>query len=78
MIYRTYDDWKLDSGYEDGDAPEEVKIVTSYDPKPIPCRDYDWSAVTDNYDGEGSPCGWGATEKDAMIDLQEQLDDQGV
>jgi hypothetical protein len=57
MVIKGYDEWKLDSGYEDGDAPEPVppkpvKIVTHYDPKPIPVRIFDWSAVTDNYAGQ--------------------------
>lgn len=51
-----------------------VKIVTHYDPKPIPVRIFDWSAVTDNYDGQiNEPVGYGATEADAIKDLQEQL-----
>jgi hypothetical protein len=33
-------------------------IVTSYDPKPIPTRAFDWCAVFDGYDG-GDPIGFG-------------------
>jgi hypothetical protein len=43
------------------------KIVTKYDPPPIPFRDADWSAVFD-YD-LGSPIGHGPTEQDAIDDL---------
>jgi hypothetical protein len=52
-----------------------VKIKTHYDPKPIPARQFDWSAVDDDtYDGEGCPCGWGATEAEAIKDLQDQME----
>lgn len=44
------------------------KIVTKYDPPPIPWRDADWSAVFDDYD-LGSPIGHGKTEADAINDL---------
>jgi hypothetical protein len=45
------------------------KIVTRYDPKPIPDRRFDWTAVTDNYD-LGSPIGYGRTEAEAIADLR--------
>lgn len=45
------------------------KIVTKYDPPPIPFRDCDWSAVFDDYD-LGSPIGHGATEAGAIDDLK--------
>lgn len=52
-------------------------IRTDYDPKPIPDRRFDWSAVTDDYGGEESePIGYGATEQAAILDLQEQLDER--
>ena len=53
-----------------------VKIITHYDCKPIPNRIFDWCATDDNYDGtEGSNCpiGYGATEKEAIAELEEQL-----
>lgn len=50
------------------------KIITHYDPKPIPTRRFDWSATTEDYD-EGSPTGWGATKEEAIADLKEQLDE---
>lgn len=49
-------------------------IVTDFWMKPIPPRQFDWSAVTDNYEG-GDPIGYGATEQEAIADLQEQLND---
>lgn len=52
-----------------------MKIVTSYDPKPIPCRDHDWSAIdSDGYDYD-SPVGYGPTEAVALIALLELLPD---
>lgn len=53
-------------------SEESMKIVTDFWMKPIPPRQFDWSAVTDNYEG-GDPIGYGATEADAVADLQEQL-----
>lgn len=52
-----------------------MRIVTYYDPKPIPLRNCDWIAVDDEtYGGEPSdPIGYGATEEEAIADLLEQL-----
>ena len=57
------------------------KIVTHYDPPPIPnWRQFARSAVTDNYEGgdgesePGDPIGHGATEAEAIADLIEQLE----
>ena len=48
-------------------------IKTNYDPKPIPDRRFDWSAVDDStYDGPGSSIGYGATEQEAIDDLTDQ------
>jgi hypothetical protein len=55
-----------------------VKIITNFDYPPIPIRQFDWSAVTDNYDGaEDSHCpiGHGRTEAEAIADLLEQLEE---
>ncbi len=53
-------------------------IKTNYWAKPIPNRNFDWSAVDDDtYDGEGSPVGYGATEQEAIADLTEQLTEEG-
>lgn len=56
-----------------------MKIVTEYWPKPIPIRQFDWSATTDNYDGAPDshcPIGYGPTEAAAIADLNEQLEDR--
>lgn len=44
------------------------KIITSYDYPPIPIRNYDWSAIRENYD-EGDLIGYGKTEHEAIDDL---------
>jgi hypothetical protein len=44
------------------------RIVTYYDAKPIPPRDYDWCARRDDYE-PGDPIGHGATERAAVADL---------
>lgn len=52
-------------------------IITSFDYPPIPNKRFDWSAIFDDYDGtddSGSPIGYGATEKEAVEDLLEQID----
>ena len=49
-----------------------MKIVTHFDPKPIPLRQFDWSAVTDNYE-PGAPIGYGTTKEEAIQDLTDQL-----
>ena len=43
-------------------------IRTDYWAKPIPIRNFDWSATFDGYDA-GDPIGYGATEQDAINDL---------
>jgi len=53
-----------------------MKIITSFEYPPIPNRNYDWSAVSDNYDGEPeSPVGWGSTEQEAINSLKIQLEE---
>ena len=46
-------------------------IVTAFVNPPIPCRDFDWSAMHDGYDA-GDPIGWGSTEAQAIDDLEAQ------
>jgi hypothetical protein len=54
-----------------------MKIKTDYWIKPIPLRNFDWSAVDDDsYDGPGSPIGHGQTREDAIKDLMYQLADR--
>ncbi len=53
-----------------------MKIRTEYVYPPIPDRRFDWSAVDDDtYDGPGCKIGWGATEKAAIEDLMEQIEE---
>lgn len=52
----------------------EPKIITHYDPPPIPPRQFDWTAVTEDYD-LGSPTGYGRTEQEAIADLKMQMED---
>lgn len=49
-------------------------IRTEYVFPPIPMRQFDWSAVFDNYE-PGCPIGYGRTEKEAIADLLEQQAD---
>jgi hypothetical protein len=56
-----------------------LKILTEYWPKPGPERQWDWCAVTDEYDGATDshhPVGYGRTEEEAVADLQEQLNER--
>lgn len=56
-----------------------MKIITEYDPKPIPDRRFDWVAYdSDTYDADyddergfysNSPCGYGRTEQEAIEDF---------
>lgn len=52
-----------------------MKILTNYWPKPIPLRQFYWSAVDDNYEPE-MPIGYGKTEAEAIADLEEQMEDE--
>lgn len=45
-----------------------MKIITNFDPKPIPPRQFDWSATWDNYE-PGHGIGFGATEQEAIRNL---------
>jgi hypothetical protein len=61
-----------------------VKIHTTHEQPPIPIRDFDWSAVTDDYDCDcdqdgffsNHPVGAGRTEEAAIKDLLEQLEER--
>lgn len=50
-----------------------MKITTSYVCPPIPVREFDWQAVTDDYEPD-APIGYGATEQQAIDDLLEKLE----
>ncbi len=57
---------------EDGSLLRPVTVRTNYDPKPVPSRQYDWSAIDDErYDGaedssNRNQIGYGATETEAI------------
>lgn len=54
--------------------PRRLVIETRYDPPPIPTNNFDWCAITENYE-PGQPMGHGPTEADAVMDLYIQLAD---
>lgn len=52
-----------------------MKVVTYYDPPPIPDRNHDWKAIDyDTYDGPGSAIGYGRSEEDAVADLMAEIE----
>jgi hypothetical protein len=55
-----------------------MDIKTEYDPKPIPYRDFDWTAYdAETYDGaedsRSNVIGFGATKEEAVNDLMEKI-----
>jgi len=59
-------------------TPDGRKIITSFVCPPIPVRHFDWSAVTEDYDGApdaSCPVGHGRTEEEAIADLLDQLEE---
>jgi hypothetical protein len=52
-----------------------MTIIARYDPPPIPPRQFDWSAVTDNYE-PGCPIGYGRTRREAIADLLERIEER--
>lgn len=52
----------------------ERKIITEFVYPPIPIRSFDWSAVFDGYEPD-EPIGWGATEAEAIADLQSLVEE---
>lgn len=53
----------------------KIKVRTEHVYPPIPVREWDWSAVDDNTYEPGCPMGWGRTEKAAVDDLINQIQD---
>jgi hypothetical protein len=47
------------------------KIITNYDCPCIPIRDYDWSALREDWDLD-EPIGYGRTEQEGINDLLEK------
>ncbi len=71
---------EINIGYRIGGGRTE-KIITHYDPPPIPDRCFDWSATFDNYDGaEDAPnrhmIGWGYTKEEAILDLMLKAEEE--
>lgn len=52
---------------------KHINIHVHYDPSPTPYRTMDWHAITDDYE-EGHPVGYGATPREAVVDLMERLE----
>lgn len=53
---------------------KERKIITEYDPKPIPVRRFDWVAFYEGQEERG--CGYGLTEAEAIEDLEWSVSDE--
>jgi hypothetical protein len=54
----------------------EYKIIVSFNVH-APHKSWDWCAVTDDYDGqETDPIGYGATPREAVEALMEQLEEK--
>lgn len=49
-------------------------IVTNYQNPPVPTRNFDWVAYFDDVGPEDSPCGYGATEREAIAELIEMVE----
>ena len=54
---------------------DENKVRTHNEYPPIPLRQFDWCATTDDYE-PGQLIGWGATEADAVRELRALLAEQ--
>lgn len=52
-----------------------VTLHTNYWAKPIPPRQFDWSATLGSYE-PGDPIGYGSTEADAVYDLFMQIEER--
>jgi hypothetical protein len=52
-----------------------MSFITSHWAKPSLMRQFDWEAVTDDYE-PGDPIGYGVTEQEAVDDLVEQVEDR--
>jgi len=50
-----------------------MDVRTSYNPKPIPLRHFDWEAIDYDTLDEDSLIGHGSTEAEAVADLEYQM-----
>lgn len=48
-----------------------TKLITTYNPPPIPIRHFDWTCIDENYEG-GDIIGTGETEEAAIADYWEK------
>jgi hypothetical protein len=60
-----------------------MKIITHHWLKPIPMRDFDWTATYEDYDGAEDSrtrahIGYGATEQEAIDDLVVNFPDMHI
>ena len=51
----------------------KLTIVTTFQCPPIPTRELDWVAYDDSLGADVSPYGYGATQREAIHELVEQL-----
>lgn len=58
-----------------GFHPMLYRIVATYDPPPIPWRNFDWCAYFDDLGADASPHGWGETQDEAIDDLLERANE---
>jgi hypothetical protein len=49
-------------------------MIITYNPPPIPVRDFDYQCVGDNYDGIGDVIGFGKTAIEAIKDFINQME----
>ena len=75
MIYGTFTqaDGMVVRGTQVYD-PRKPRIITEFVQPPIPDADH-WVAYDDRLGADASPYGYGATEAEAIVDLERQLED---
>jgi hypothetical protein len=49
-----------------------MRVITIYDPAPIPDRRFDWTVIWDGYEA-GDPKAYGATREEALEDFKELM-----
>jgi hypothetical protein len=76
---RTNDDYRATNPADEflgpGPNKREPRIITRFVYPPIADRRFDYSSVTEDYDGPGSPIGYGATREAAIRDLLDQFEE---
>lgn len=58
----------------DDECLDDEEINVTYDPKPIPDRQFDYVATFNDYE-PGQLVGYGATEQEAIDDLEAQVEE---